>query len=120
MENKCCRILKNDLFPHRMNHIFFQLVKQEQISFSSALKQYLIDEDSGVLKEAWGNVLTFLIFYAIFPEKINQLYIPYLHSKENTLSYNTEEQTRKDSYLFQYEYPPDMNVHKPGEWVTHN
>ena len=121
IENKCCRILKNDLFPHRMNQIFFQLVKQEQINFSSALKQYLIDEESGVLKEEWGNVLTFLILYAIFPEKINQLYIPYLHSKENTLSYNTtEEQTRNDRYLFQYEYPPDMNVHKPGEWVTHN
>ena len=59
MENKCCRILKNDLFPHRMNQIFFQLVKQEQISFSSALKQYLIDEESGVLKEEWGMYLHF-------------------------------------------------------------
>ena len=120
MENKCYRMLKNDLFPDLMNQIFFQLVEQEQISFSSALRQYLIDEKSGVLKDERGNVLTFLILYAIFPEKINQLYIPYLHSKKNALSYSTEEQTKNDSYLFQYEYPPDMSVNKPGEWITHS
>lgn len=119
MENKCYLMLKNNLFPHLMNQIFFQLVEQEQISFSPVLRRYLIDEENNVLKNKWGNVLTFLILYVVFPEEINQLYIPYLYSKENALSYSTEEQTKKDSYLFQYEYPPDMSVHKPSEWVTH-
>ncbi|HJD39878.1 MAG TPA: hypothetical protein H9913_07595 [Candidatus Blautia stercoripullorum] len=119
MENKCYLMLKNDLFSHLMNQIFFRLVEQEQISLSPALEKYLIDEGSNTLKSEWGNMLTFLILYAIFPEEVNQLYIPYLYGKENALSYGMEEKAKKDSYLFQYEYPPDMSVYKPNEWLTH-
>lgn len=119
MENKCYLMLRDDLFPHLMNQIFFRLMEQEQINLSPVLNRYLIDEEKGVLKDEWGNVLTFLILYAIFPDEINQLYIAYLFSKEKAKFYSTEEQEKNDSYLFQYEYPPDMSIHKPGEWITH-
>lgn len=119
MENKCYLMLKNDLLPQVMNQIFFQLIEQEQISFSPVLKRYLFEKEGNVLKDAWGNMLTFLILFAIFPEEINQLYIPYLFQRENQLSDSIDEQGMNDSYLFQYEYPPDMSVHRPGEWLTH-
>lgn len=119
MENKCCQMLKNNISPHRMNQIFFQLAEQEHISLSSVLERHLMCENRNALKEEWGKALTFLILYAIFPEEINQLYMPYLYGKENILSYNTEGLEKDDMYLFQYEYPSDMSIHKPGEWLTH-
>lgn len=45
--------------------------------------------------------------------------MPYLYRKENEVSHDIEEQGKRDASLFQYEYPPDMSVHKPGEWITH-
>lgn len=119
MENRCCQMLKNDISPHQMNEIFFQLTEQEKISFSLALKKYLMCEEQDALKGQWGNVLTFLILYVIFSEEINQLYMPYLCRKEKTLAYSKESQEKYDSYLFQYEYPPDMSIYKPGEQITH-
>ena len=120
MENRCDQMLKNNLSPQRMNQIFFQLAEQEPISFSLDLRQYLMCEGGDVLKDEWGNVLTFLILYAIFPKEINQLYMPYFHNRrEKVLSYSTEEEKKDDNYLFQYEYPPDMSIYKPGEWITH-
>lgn len=79
----------------------------------------MIDEECDALKDEWVNVVTFLILYAIFPENINQLYIPYLHSKK-VYYLTVQKQTKNDSYLFQYEYPPDTSVNKPREWITHN
>lgn len=119
MENKCSLMLKNDLFTQEMNRIFFDLVEREQIGFSPVLKRYLIEEEEQVLKEQWGNVLTFLILYAIFPEEINQLYMPYLYGKELLCCFEKENREKKDRCLFQYEYPPDMGVYKPGEWIMH-
>lgn len=112
-------MLKNDLLPQTINKIFLQLVQQEQISLSPVLKRYLIEEESDLLKEEWGNVLTFLILYAIFPEEVNQLYLPYLYRREGQFADSAEERKKDDSYLFQYEYPPDMSVHRPGECLTH-
>ena len=112
-------MLKKDIFPQAMNRIFFQIEKQEQISFSPALRSYLIEEEKNSLKEEWGNILAFWILYSIFPEEVNQLYVPYLYRKENEVSYDTKEQGKRDYSLFQYEYPPDMSVHRPGEWITH-
>lgn len=119
MENKCSRILQSDLLEQEMNHIFFHIVETERISFSPALKRYLTTEEGNRLKALWGNVLAFLILYSIFPEEINQLYMPYLYGKEGVHS-ACEDERVKDRSLFQYEYPPDMSVHKPGEWVTHS
>ena len=119
MESKCYLMIKDDLFPPTINQIFFQLAEQEQITFSSAIKQYLMNKEGTVLKNSFENVIIFLILYAIFPSEINQLYMPYLYRKENAISYNTEEKERDDRSLFQYEFPPDMSVHNPGEWITH-
>lgn len=120
MENRCDQMLKNNLSPQRMNQIFFRLAEQEPISFSLDLRQYLMCEGRDVLKDKWGNVLTFLILYSIFPKEINQLYMPYFYNRrEKALSSSTEEEKKYDNYLFQYEYPPDMSIYKPGEWITH-
>lgn len=119
MENKGNLILKKEIFPQAMNQIFFQIEEQEQISFSPALRSYLIEEDKKSLKEEWGNVLAFWILYSIFPDEVNQLYVPYLYKKENEVNYDTENHGKRDLSLFQYEYPPDMSVHRPGEWITH-
>lgn len=45
--------------------------------------------------------------------------MPYLYRKENEVASDTKEQGKRDDSLFQYEYPPDMSVHRPGEWITH-
>ena len=119
MENKGNLMLKKDIFPQAMNRIFFQIEKQEQISFSPALRSYLIEKGKNSLKEEWGNILAFWILYSIFPEEVNQLYVPYLYRKEHEVNHDTKEQGKRDYSLFQYEYPPDMSVHRPGEWITH-
>lgn len=119
MENKGNLMLKKDIFPQAMNRIFFQIEKQEQISFSPALRSYLIEKEKNSLKEEWGNILAFWILYSIFPEEVNQLYVPYLYRKEHEVNHDTKEQGKRDYSLFQYEYPPDMSVHRPGEWITH-
>lgn len=119
MEGKCGQILKEDICPEQMNRTFFQQAEQEKISFSPALQQYLIDEKGRALKEQWGNVLAFLILYVLFPEEINQLYMTYLYSKEKILQAAIQEQEKLDCSLFQYEYPPDMSLQKPKEWMTH-
>ena len=119
MENRGNLMLKKDIFPQAMNRIFFQIEKQEQISFSPALRSYLIEEEKNSLKEEWGNILAFWILYSIFPEEVNQLYVPYLYRKEHEVNHDTKEQGKRDYSLFQYEYPPDMSVHRPGEWITH-
>lgn len=119
MENKGNLILKNDIFPQAMNQIFFQIEEQEKISLSPALKCYLMEEGKNSLKAEWGNVLAFWILYSIFPEEVNQLYVPYLYRIENEVPHDTKERGKRDHSLFQYEYPPDMSVYKPGEWITH-
>ena len=119
MENKGNLILKKDIFPQAMNQIFFQIEEQEKISLSPALKCYLMEEGKNSLKAEWGNVLAFCILYSIFPEEVNQLYVPYLYRIENEVPHDTKERGKRDHSLFQYEYPPDMSVHKPGEWITH-
>ena len=119
MENKGNLILKKDIFPQAMNQIFFQIEEQEKISLSPALKCYLMEEGKNSLKAEWGNVLAFWILYSIFPEEVNQLYVPYLYRIENEVPHDTKERGKRDHSLFQYEYPPDMSVHKPGEWITH-
>lgn len=119
MEGKCGQILKEKIVPERINRIFFQLAKREKISFSPVLRQYFIDERKGVLNEQWGNVLAFLILYILFPEEVNQLYMFYLYSKEKILEPVTQEQEKLDRSLFQYEFPPDMSLQKPKEWMTH-
>lgn len=119
MENKGNLILKKDIFPQAMNQIFFQIEEQEKISLSPALKCYLMEEGKNSLKAEWGNVLAFCILYSIFPEEVNQLYVPYLYRIENKVPHDTKERGKRDHSLFQYEYPPDMSVHKPGEWITH-
>ena len=119
MENKGNLILKNDIFPQAMNQIFFQIEEQEKISLSPALKCYLMEEGKNSLKAEWGNVLAFWILYSIFPEEVNQLYVPYLYRIENEVPHDTKERGKRDHSLFQYEYPPNMSVHKPGEWITH-
>ncbi len=119
MENKGNLMLKKDIFPQAMNRIFFQIERQEQISLSPALRSYFIEEDKNSLKEEWGNILAFWILYSIFPEEVNQIYMPYLYRKENEVASDTKEQGKRDDSLFQYEYPPDMSVHRPGEWITH-
>lgn len=119
IEGKGCLMLQEGLSPKAMNQVFFQIAEQEQISFSPALKRYLMEEEGQVLKENWGNVLAFLLLYAIFPGEVNQLYVSYLHRKENMVFHSAEEQQERDGSLFQYEYPPDMSVQRPGEWLTH-
>lgn len=117
MENKGNMILKTDIFPPAMEQIFFQIQEQERISLSPALQYYLMEDNC--LRENWGNVLAFWILYSIFPEEVNQIYVSYLYRKENEAAYDMKAQGKRDSSLFQYEYPPDMSVHKPGEWITH-
>lgn len=123
MERKCTRMLNNQITAEAMNEVFFRIMEEERIEISSNLRNHLIDERSGRLKPEWGNVLTFYFIYALFPEEMNQLYIPYLYRKENELPLFPDGTgkcgEKRDNALFQYEYPPDMSVHYPGEIVTH-
>lgn len=123
MERKCTIMLNNQIDSEGMNEVFFQILEEEKIEISSNLKNHLIEGKSGKLKPEWGNVLTFYFMYALFPEEVNQLYISYLYRKENELPIFPDGSGKKgekyDNALFQYEYPPDMSVHYPGEILTH-
>lgn len=122
MERKSASILGSQIDEEALNKKFFQIVEQEKIELSSNLKNHLIDRKSCKLKKEWGIVLTFLFIYALFPEEINQLYIPYLYRRENDLALCSDENRKVekvDRALFQYEYPPDMSVHYPGDILNH-
>lgn len=119
LEGRCGQMLEENICGAHMNRIFFQIVEEEQIELSAGLKNHLMDEKTGGLKSEWGNVLAFLILYAIFPMDVNQLYGSYLYEKEVKPSALVEEPVPRDGYLFQSEYPPDMSVHRPGDMITH-
>lgn len=121
MEGKGKTLLQDQISQEAMNQVFSEIVKKEKIAFSVALRKHLMDVETGSLKQEWGNVLTFLVLFSIFPEEVNQLYTPYLYWKENDMLSLTEERSnpKKDTALFQYEYPPDMSVHTPGELIRH-
>lgn len=124
LEKKCSLLLDGHILAEAMNTVFFQIIEEEKIEFSIGLKKYLIDEISGKLIPEWGNVLAFYILFAIFPEEVNQLYTLYLYQKENEREAVSEDESshalkKDDKSLFQYEYPPDMSVHYPGEIITH-
>lgn len=123
MEGKGKQLLGEHISVQTMNKVFFEILEKEQMELSADLKKHLIDSDTGTLKQEWGNVLAFLFLFAVFPEEVNQLYTPYLYWKENELSFQPEKKEeknrKKDDALFQYEYPPDMSVYRPGELIHH-
>ncbi len=122
LEKKCASLLNGNIEAEAMNMVFFQIIEKEKLELSIGLKKYLIDEISGKLKPEWGNVLAFYIVYAIFPEEVNQLYALYLYRIENGDILSEEvsgREGRDDKSVFQYEYPPDMSVHYPGEMLSH-
>lgn len=117
IESKGQDILKEQLSSEKMNQIFSKIVYKEQIQFSPTLQRHLMDEEGTNLTMEWGNVLAFMILYSMFPESVHQLYAPYLYKKENIISNIVE--LEQDKSLFQYEYPPDMSVHNPGDCLNH-
>lgn len=119
MEGKGEKMLNGNICEAEMNRIFFEIVETEQIIFSLDLKKHLIDEKNGKLKPEWGNVLTFLTLYAIFPTEVNQLYGPYLFKKDNDDRISENKSSRPDKSQFQSEYPPDMGIFEPGEIIVH-
>lgn len=123
MEGKGKQLLQEHISEEEINKVFFEILEREQIELASDLKRHLIDINTGKLNREWGNVLAFLFLVAIFPEEVNQLYKPYLYWKENGISYQSEKRDekkgKKDAALFQYEYPPDMSVYRPGELIHH-
>lgn len=123
MEGKGNALLGDRISPEEMNEVFSEIVEKEKIELSVALRKHLIEEKTGKLKSEWGNLLAFLVLFAIFPVEVNQLYTPYLYWKENGILAPSDEKQRKeqkkDTALFQYEYPPDMSVHTPGELIQH-
>ena len=95
---------------------FFTDSKAEK-SYISVLKEYILQNPMVISRmENKGNLI---LKKDIFPQAMNQLYVPYLYRIENEVPHDTKERGKRDHSLFQYEYPPDMSVHKPGEWITH-
>lgn len=95
---------------------FFTDSKAEK-SYISVLKEYILQNPMVISRmEKKGNLI---LKKDIFPQAMNQLYVPYLYRIENEVPHDTKERGKRDHSLFQYEYPPDMSVHKPGEWITH-
>lgn len=119
MEGKGQQMLQGNICGEQMEKIFFRLAEEERIELSLEVKKHLIDMETGRLKPEWGNVLTFLVLYAIFPGEVNQLYGAYLYKEENTRLTSEKKTILKDRYLFQSEYPPDMNVYRTGDLITH-
>ena len=95
---------------------FFTDSKAEK-SYISVLKEYILQNPMVISRmENKGNLI---LKKDIFPQAMNQLYVPYLYRIENEVPHDTKERGKREHSLFQYEYPPDMSVHKPGEWITH-
>lgn len=83
---------------------FFTDSKAEK-SYVSVLKSYILQNPMVISRmESRGNLI---LKKDIIPQQMNQIF------------FRIEEQGKRDVSLFQYEYPPDMSVHKPGEWITH-
>lgn len=82
IESRGQQILGENICEEAMNEEFFHLIEKEKIECSDRLKTYLVEEESGRLKQEWGNVLTFLTLYAMFPLEVNQLYGLYLTKRE--------------------------------------
>lgn len=83
---------------------FFTDSKAEK-SCVSVLKSYILQNPMVISRmESRGNLI---LKKDIIPQQMNQIF------------FRIEEQGKRDVSLFQYEYPPDMSVHKPGEWITH-
>lgn len=119
VESRGQQILGENICEEAMNEVFFRLIEKEKIECSDRLKTYLIEEESGRLKQEWGNVLTFLTLYVMFPLEVNQLYGPYLTKREEKVFEPEGRQKLKDESLYKSEYPPDMSVYKPGDEVAH-
>lgn len=123
MEGKGKQILGDHISAQAMKGVFWGILEREEMELSSDLKRHLVDADTGDLKQEWGNVLAFLFLFAVFPEEVNQLYKPYLYWKENEISCHPENKEmndrKKDDVLFQYEYPPDMSIYRPGDLIHH-
>lgn len=83
---------------------FFTDSKAEK-SYVSVLKSYILQNPMVISRmESRGNLI---LKKDIIPQQMNQIF------------FRIEEQGKRDVSLFQYEYPPDMSVHKPGEWIAH-
>ncbi len=123
IEGKAKDLLYGQISEKVMNESFLQIIDKEGIEISRKLRVYLFDTETNQLKPKWGNVLTFYVLLAIFPEEINQIYIHYIYNQEQNMHLKEEEDdnsaTRKDCALFQYEYPPDMSIVSPGEKINH-
>lgn len=123
IEGKANDLLSGQIAEKGMNERFSQIIDAEGIEISRNLREYLIDSATNRLKIKWGNVLTFYVLMAIFPEEINQIYVQYLYHQEQGAHLKEDEDnnnvTRKDCSLFQYEYPPDMSIVSPGEKINH-
>lgn len=118
MEKRGNLIFADKISASAMEMVFREIVERENIVLSPIVEKHLLDTKTGKLKPEWGNVAAFLVLYAIFPTEVNQLYLPYLHKKENHFLL-PEDREKKDLSLFLSEYPPDMGVYYPGEEITH-
>lgn len=122
MEGKANDLLYGQISEKGMNERFSQTIEEEGVEISRNLRTYLFDSATNRLKTKWGNVLTFYVLLAVFPEEINQIYVHYMYDQEHKIYLRQEGSlgvTRKDCSLFQYEYPPDMGIFTPGERINH-
>ena len=108
---------------------FFTDSKAEK-SYVSVLKSYILQNPMVISRmESRGNLI---LKKDIIPQQMNQIFFRIEEQEQISLSPALkcylieeekhslkEEQGKRDVSLFQYEYPPDMSVHKPGEWIAH-
>lgn len=121
IETKCRGLLEGNIFVPRLNGAFERLWQSEGITASPGVQTYLINGQTGELKQDCWNTMAFLLLYAMFPGEINQIYMSYIYKVENQFLFLEKEKLwQEDDSLFQNEFPPDMGIYKAGEEICHS